>query len=242
MNAVASRRLGPWSALALVAIAFAALEVVLPVLRAAVAPYLSIATPRGTVALRAASSIALVWLLFAATWFVLKLRGQSLGDIGFGRPARLLGWAFAALFAALYGGTTLMGMMKAGAPATTDWSFFRIAVALGIGFSAGICEETVFRGFVMSQARDAGLHWSIQIALSALLFGLAHAGWAAIGGHFDPAKVLGPVVATFILGLMMAVTYLASARSLTPAIWAHGIIDVLIEPWLLLYAVTGGHF
>jgi hypothetical protein len=42
--------------------------------------------------------------------------------------------------------------------------------------------------------------------------------------------------------MMMAVTYLASARSLTPAIFAHGIIDVLIEAWLLLYAVTGGHF
>jgi membrane protease YdiL (CAAX protease family) len=44
------------------------------------------------------------------------------------------------------------------------------------------------------------------------------------------------MAATAILGLMMAVTYLASARSLMPAIVAHGIIDVLIEPWLLLYA------
>jgi len=27
-----------------------------------------------------------------------------------------------------------------------------------------------------------------------------------------------------------------------PAIFAHGIIDMLMERWLLLYAVTGGHF
>jgi membrane protease YdiL (CAAX protease family) len=97
-----------------------------------------------------------------------RLRGQTLGDIGWRRPARLLGWVLAVLFSVLYGGGTLMGMMKAGAPVTTDWSFFRIAIALGIGISAGICEETVFRGFIMGQARDAGLHWSIEVLLSAI--------------------------------------------------------------------------
>jgi membrane protease YdiL (CAAX protease family) len=242
MCAIVSRRIGPWTAIVLVMATFIVLEFVLPLLRTAVTPYLEIATPRDTVALRAGSSILLVWCLFGAAWFALRLRGQSLSGIGWGRPARPWGWALAALFAAVYGGATMMGMMKAGAPVTTDWSFFRIAIALGIAVSAGICEETVFRGFVMTQARDAGLHWSLQLLLSAFLFGLAHAGWAALGGHFEPGKVIGPVVATAILGAMMAGTYLASARSLTPAIVAHGIIDVVIEPWLLLYAVTGGHF
>jgi membrane protease YdiL (CAAX protease family) len=55
-------------------------------------------------------------------------------------------------------------------------------------------------------------------------------------------QAVGAMTATAILGLMMAITYLASARSLMPAIVAHGIIDVLVEPWLLLYAITGGHF
>jgi len=55
-------------------------------------------------------------------------------------------------------------------------------------------------------------------------------------------QMIGAMTATAILGLMMAVTYLGSARSLTPAIVAHGLIDIVIEPWLLLYAVTGGHF
>ena len=41
---------------------------------------------------------------------------------------------------------------------------------------------------------------------------------------------------------MMAGVYLAGGRSLTPAIVSHGIIDLLVEPWLLLYALTGGHF
>jgi membrane protease YdiL (CAAX protease family) len=235
-------RVGPWAALLLIIATFAVLEVVLPLLRAAVTPYLHLNGPRDTVALRAASSIVLVWAMFGAAWFILRMRGQTLSDIGFGRPTRLWGWALAILFAALYGGGTLMGMMKAGAPVTTDWSFFRIAIALGIGISAGICEETVFRGFVMTQAGNAGLHWSLHILLSAILFGLAHMGWGGMSGHVQMQQMIGAMSATAILGLMMAATYVAGGRSLTPVIFAHGIIDILVEPWLLLYAVTGGHF
>lgn len=233
-------RIGPWSAIVAMVLVFAVLEAVLPMARAALAP--AVSAPRDVVALRAASSIVLIWSLFAAAWVLLKLRGQSLADIGWGRPARVLGWVLAVLFAALYGSGTLFGMVKAGAPAATDWSLWRIAIALGIGVSAGICEETVFRGFVMTQARDGGAHWSVQVLLSALLFGLAHMGWGGLSGHVQLSQMIGAMTATAILGLMMAATYLASRRSLTPAIFAHGVIDVMIEPWLLLYAVTGGHF
>jgi membrane protease YdiL (CAAX protease family) len=235
-------RIGPWTAIALIIVFFGAMEVVLPMARAAITPYLHPTTPRDTVAIRAVSSIFLVWAMFAAAYVLLRLRGQTLGDIGFGRPARIWGWVVALAFAALYGGGTLMGMLKAGAPVTTDWSFFRIAIALGIGISAGICEETVFRGFVMGQARDGGAHWIIQILLSALLFGAAHAGWGGMTGHVQMQQMIGAMAATAILGLMMAIGYVAGGRSLTPVIIAHGIIDVLVEPWLLLYAVTGGHF
>ncbi|HTT98142.1 MAG TPA: CPBP family intramembrane glutamic endopeptidase [Rhizomicrobium sp.] len=235
-------RIGPWTAIALIIVFFAVMEVVLPMLRAAITPHLSISGPRDTVAVRAVSSICLVWAMFIAAYVLLRLRGQSLGDIGFGRPARIWGWLLALVFAALYGGGTLTGMMHAGAPVTTDWSFFRIAIALGIGISAGICEETVFRGFVMTQARDGGAHWIIQILLSAVLFGAAHMGWGGMSGHVQMQQAIGAMSATAILGLMMAISYVAGGRSLTPVIIAHGIIDILVEPWLLLYAVTGGHF
>jgi len=235
-------RIGPWAALALIIAFFAVMEIVLPIVRAAVTIYLNPTGPRDTVAIRAVSSIFLVWSMFIATYVLLRLRGQTLGDIGFGRPARLWGWLLALLFAAVYGGGTLMGMLKAGAPVTTDWSFFRIAMALGIGISAGICEETVFRGFIMGQARDGGAHWIIQILLSALLFGAAHMGWGGMSGHVQMQQMIGAMTATAILGLMMAISYVAGGRSLTPIIMAHGIIDILVEPWLLLYAVSGGHF
>lgn len=242
MDSAAARRIGPWTAIALIVVIFVVFQIVFPMARAAISPHLALSGPRDTVALRAASSIVLVWSLFLASWVILRLRGQTLADIGWARPARIWGWLLAIVFAALYGGGTLTGMIKAGAPAATDWSLWRIAIALGIAISAGICEETVFRGFVMGQARDGGAHWSVQVILSALLFGLAHMGWGGMSGHVDMRQMVGAMGATAILGLMMAVTYLASARSLTPAIVAHGLIDVVIEPWLLLYAVTGGHF
>ncbi|HEY2033455.1 MAG TPA: CPBP family intramembrane glutamic endopeptidase [Rhizomicrobium sp.] len=235
-------RIGPWTAIGLIIVVFAVLEVVLPMARAAVAPHLAIKTPRDIVAVRAVSSIVLVWLLFGAAYVLLKLRGQTLHGIGWQMSSSIWGWLFGFIFGVGYAGFVVMGMIHAGAPVLTDWSWFRILVALGIGISAGICEEAVFRGFVMSQARDGGAHWIVQILISAILFGLAHMGWGGLGGHVDMKQLIGAVGATAFLGLLMAITYLASGRSLTPPIIAHATIDFVIEPWLLLYIVTGGHF
>lgn len=235
-------RIGPWTAIGLMIVTFAILEFLLPMARAAIVPHLSIVTPRDKVAASAISSIVLVWLLFGATCVILWLRGQSLLSIGWKMSSSIWGWLLGFVFGVLYAGFTMMGMIQAGVPVLTDWSLFRILVALGIGISAGICEETVFRGFVMTQASDGGAHWTVQILLSAILFGLAHAGWGGLSGHIQMTQMIGAMAATTVLGLMLAITYVASGRSLTPAIIAHATIDIVVEPWLLLYAVTGGHF
>jgi membrane protease YdiL (CAAX protease family) len=235
-------RIGPWTAIGLMIVAFAILELLLPMARAAIVPHFSIFTPRDKVAVTAINSIVLVWALFGATYVLLRLRGQTLQSIGWKVSSSIWGWLLGFVFGVLYAGVTVMGMIHAGAPVLTDWSLFRIAVALGIGISAGICEEAVFRGFVMTQANDGGAHWTVQILLSAVLFGLAHMGWGGLSGHVQMTQMIGAMAATGILGLMLAITYLASGRSLTPTIIAHATIDFVIEPWLLLYAVTGGHF
>lgn len=235
-------RIGPWTAIGLMIAAFAILELVLPMLRAAIVPHFSSVTPHDKVVVTAINSIVLVWALFGATYVLLRLRGQTLQTIGWNVSSSIWGWLLGFVFGVLYAGFTVMRMIHAGAPVLTDWSLFRIAVALGIGVSAGICEEAVFRGFVITQANDGGAHWTVQILLSAVLFGLAHMGWGGLGGHVQMMQMIGAMAATGILGLMLAITYLASGRSLTPTIIAHATIDIVIEPWLLLYAVTGGHF
>jgi hypothetical protein len=46
---------------------------------------------------------------------------------------------------------------------------------------------------------------------------------------------------TMILGCALAIVYLVGRRSLAPVITAHMLIDMAIEPWLLLFAVSGQH-
>ena len=74
-------RIGPWTAIGLMIAAFAILEFLLPMARAAIVSHLSIVTPRDKVAVSAVGSIVLVWLLFGAAWIILGLRGQNLRNL-----------------------------------------------------------------------------------------------------------------------------------------------------------------
>jgi membrane protease YdiL (CAAX protease family) len=94
----------------------------------------------------------------------------------------------------------------------------------------------------MTQARDAGLPVALQVILSAVLFGLAHVGWGGLTGHLEIWPMIAAMAATMILGALLAVAYLASRRSLMPVIAGHAAIDMAIEPWLLLFMVSGARF
>lgn len=48
------------------------------------------------------------------------------------------------------------------------------------------------------------------------------------------------MIATGLLGIALAVVYLASGRILAPCIWAHVAINLILEPWLLIAAMTRG--
>jgi len=99
----------------------------------------------------------------------------------------------------------------------------------------------MFRGFVMREAEAGGAPVWLQVVLSGLLFGLAHAGWGAIGGtSFNLGAAIGSTVSTGMLGLVLAGIYVAGRRSLMPVIAAHAAIDMIIEPWLILFALSGG--
>ena len=80
------------------------------------------------------------------------------------------------------------------------------------------------------------------LALAALAYCAlsAHAGWGRLTGHVSMAGLIGAVGSTFVLGVLFAAVYLLSRRGLIPVAVAHAGIDCLIEPWLILYALSGG--
>lgn len=167
----------------------------------------------------------------------LRTKHHSLADIGFGRSSSIHGWISAGVLTASFVWLVLMGPLR-GRALLAELSFFHLYNSVVAGLGAGFCEELVFRGFVMSVLSWAGVSRVTQVLASGLLFGLAHVGWTTMGPAFDPRAVLGPVISTTVLGMLYSVIYLVGKRSLTPVIVSHTITDVIIEPWLLLAALS----
>ncbi|MDC0598670.1 CPBP family intramembrane metalloprotease [Gammaproteobacteria bacterium] len=110
-------------------------------------------------------------------------------------------------------------------------------VGIVSAFASGIMEELVFRKFLMDWGMSAGLGIPAQMLLSALVFGFAHASWGFIRGEF---KIAIPVVLSTVgLSIPLGILYVASGRNVLPCIVAHVLINLVIEPWLILAAVSG---
>lgn len=146
-------------------------------------------------------------------------------------------WSFALAIAVVYIAlTATMPVVKE--------NFFRFNWLKILGIWAaivtGIVEEVVFRQMLMDwlDSIDIGVVW--QVLVSGLVFGVAHAVWALLQGAWRAA--VPAVVATFALGVALALLYLAADRSTLPAIASHMLINLWIEPWLILAFVTGGRW
>jgi uncharacterized protein len=110
---------------------------------------------------------------------------------------------------------------------------------LAVPFAAitGSMEELWFRKAAMDSVQMHGGGILLQIAVSATLFGLIHAVWGVFAGKWRVA--MGSMIATGGLGAALAIIYLVGGRQLAPCVWAHIAINLAIEPWLLLAAVSG---
>jgi hypothetical protein len=232
-----SARFGSWTALAIFVVAWIVIDALVEVTCRFVLIRFHIDGVRERVAVEALSGVVLNWTMFAVCVLVLQLRGQTLRDIGWRRAATRRSWILAVVVAALMAGSALASFGKA-ALLLTDWSFYRLSLGVVLGGSAGICLETIFRGFVMTQARDAGLPLTLQITLSAVLFALAlnRMAWSGFPGHPDVWAVVGTTASSTVLGVAFAIIYVIGNRSLTPAIAAHAAIDMVVEPGMILMA------
>ena len=196
------------------------------------------ATARARATVSISGSALGEWIIFGLLLLFLRYQGQSLPDLGFGKSSPLRGWIASAVITFLYVWVVLGSAIKGHAP-LAEVSAFHLYGSLVAGLSAGIVEECFFRGFVMNQLRGAGFGSSIQVVASGLLFGVAHVGWGLVSKHPDWHAAIGAMVATGILGVFFALTYVISRRSLMPVIFGHAIMDLLIEPWLVLVTIAG---
>ncbi|MCH7917340.1 MAG: CPBP family intramembrane metalloprotease [Planctomycetes bacterium] len=113
---------------------------------------------------------------------------------------------------------------------------FLKGLSLWAAVGAAVVEEAFFRRIVMDGVMQAGDIVPLQIIASALVFGVAHALWGLIKGSVHVA--LTTAVATGIIGAALAVVYAVGDRSLAPCIAAHFLIDAVVQPGLVLSAVS----
>src|SRR5438270_959397 len=134
-----------------------------------------------------------------------------------------LGWVLALIVSALY-------IAAAARLPSVRQNLFRISwlklLGIAVAISAGILEEVVFRRWIMNYLQDRHHAWIVvQIMISGLAFGLAHGVWGLMGKSFRAA--IGATVATAILGIGLAIVFVASGRNLAPCILAHFFINLL---------------
>jgi uncharacterized protein len=110
------------------------------------------------------------------------------------------------------------------------------ALAIPMAFVSGIFEEFFFRAFLMNLAQRDGWSSLGQVLFSAVSFGLAHGVWGLFGRSLRVA--VGAAVATGLLGAALAYVYLVGGRSVAPCAFAHVLINLVIEPWLILSAAA----
>jgi uncharacterized protein len=168
----------------------------------------------------------------------LRIRGRSLRDLGLWQESPLRGWIIAVAMTALYVWVVFTSVLR-GHAGTTEVSAFHIYNSLIAGLSAGIVEETFFRGFVMNQLRWSGFGATFQVIASGVLFGVAHVGWGLLAAKPQWDAAIGAMFATSILGIAYALIYLGSRRSLMPVIVGHSLMDLFIEPRLVMITLAG---
>ena len=110
-------------------------------------------------------------------------------------------------------------------------------LALFLAIAAALCEETVFRKFLMDALDHAGYAILVQLLGSGALFGILHGIWGFFKKDFG--SVFRIIWITGILGVGLGVVYLASGRNIVPCIMSHFFINLFVEPGLMLAAVNG---
>jgi hypothetical protein len=169
--------------------------------------------------------------------YAVSPQGDWLHPLGFRAWASVprAGWALAVAVGVVFAAFTILGI-HAVRSTWREFSSLKL-VSLWAAAGAAVVEEALFRRLIMDGVADAGGNLLLQVLASALGFGAAHAIWGLI--KLDLRVAVSSVAATTVMGVGLALVYLAADRNLAPCIVAHFIITGAIEPGLMIAAVTG---
>jgi uncharacterized protein len=171
------------------------------------------------------SAMVVQLLGVAIGWLLIRLRGETLADIGLKRPRNWLGTFMSAvliaalIFAVVYLSET-MGFRRdlsrfSAVKGNLELTLYAVFYAL---IGAGFYEEFMFRGFLFHGLASffgaTQRAWISACLVQGLLFGVAHAYQNAFG-----------IVLTGVLGMLMGFFLLASDRNLWALIIGHGLYD-----------------
>ena len=184
------------------------------------------------------------WILGAIAaiecgWVVLNLRingWRFVRYLGFapGLSGNVTGWIAAAVVVVIFVALAMrLPSVRANLFRPSLLKLLAIAVAIG----AGILEEVMFRRWTMNWLMAHGFGVVVQVLGAGLLFGAAHGVWGLMGKSVRAAA--GATLATGFLGAMLAIVFLLAGRSLAPCVTAHFLINLFIEPGLVLAATRG---
>jgi uncharacterized protein len=175
-----------------------------------------------------ASTIAFQWLAVAIVGWRVWVRGYTAPQLGLLFQDRLRltidGLAGAAIIGSLQWlnlrrlsrvPVASRGPLQAIAERILPQSAVELPAYVALAITAGLCEEFLYRGFVMAALVRAGLGAWLAVMVSSLLFGLAHS-YQGRGG----------MVMTFAVGLVLGASRL-SYNSLVPAVFWHSAVDLV---------------
>jgi membrane protease YdiL (CAAX protease family) len=174
------------------------------------------------------STVLFQWVLTIVIGWRAVARGFSLKELGITgmrTPAILLLAVVGALLIGVAHGMNLRRMARSSHPAVERLralgvrlfprSAPELVFYIVLALTAALCEEFIFRGFVIAALFRAGLSGLTVVLLSSLMFGVAHLYQGKAGS-----------VGTGILGTLFAVTRIAY-HSLLPAVVWHAVLDIV---------------
>lgn len=168
-------------------------------------------------------------IIFAVIVVWQRSRGESLRELGWRRPTTPLALGLAVLLGIAYvSGSWFGAQYVLRGVNVAELSWVRLALA-PLGIFMALAEETMMRGFFMTELRRARVATWVQILAS---------GACSAAYHSIQNPTLEGFLPSFVLFSLHAGLYVLGRRSLTPTIVAHGIYHVFGEPYLLMMVLA----